>query len=134
MTLNVATHRRRRRKKAAGGPSALFRQRGRVAFDCEVAPDVRTVKADRDRLLQAIGNLLNNALKFTPDGGRMSLRAAEHEVLRKSVFTTPGLVTRLNTCLIFSTGSGEAIARHGTARDWGWRSVRVSSMLARGGS
>jgi two-component system, OmpR family, phosphate regulon sensor histidine kinase PhoR len=29
--------------------------------------------------LQAIGNLLNNALKFTPDGGRMSLRAAEHD-------------------------------------------------------
>jgi signal transduction histidine kinase len=40
---------------------------------------VRTVKADRDRLLQAIGNLLNNALKFTPDGGRMSLRAAAHD-------------------------------------------------------
>jgi signal transduction histidine kinase len=36
-----------------------------------------TVKADRDRLLQVVGNLLDNALKFTPPGGRVEVTVAE---------------------------------------------------------
>jgi PAS domain S-box-containing protein len=50
-----------------------------VAFECEVHPSVGMVSADSGRLLQLIGNLLNNALKFTPDGGRVSLCASQHD-------------------------------------------------------
>ena len=35
------------------------------------------VMADENRIMQVITNLLNNALKFTPDGGQITVKAAE---------------------------------------------------------
>lgn len=42
-------------------------------------PDLPPVYADRDRLLQVISNLVSNAVKFTPDGGRVSIAIRESE-------------------------------------------------------
>ena len=53
---------------------ALAAQERDIALDCAIDGDVRPVSADRDRLLQVIGNLLDNAFKYTPAGGRVSLR------------------------------------------------------------
>ncbi|WP_038056833.1 ATP-binding protein [Thermus amyloliquefaciens] len=47
-----------------------------VAFEVEVA-DLPLLEADPDRVLQVVGNLLSNAFKFTPPGGRVRLRAWE---------------------------------------------------------
>jgi len=54
-------------------------QERNIALDCDIDAEVRSVSADRDRLLQIIGNLLGNAFKYTPEGGRVSLRACERE-------------------------------------------------------
>ncbi|MEW5930807.1 MAG: PAS domain-containing sensor histidine kinase, partial [Gemmatimonadota bacterium] len=61
--------------------SALGEERG-VAVRSLVPDDAPLVLADRERILQVVSNLLGNAVRFTPPGGSITLRAdaCEREV------------------------------------------------------
>ncbi len=55
-------------------------QQNQIDFELETTPDLpATLIGDADRLNEVIGNLLSNAFKFTPRGGRIRLRAARSE-------------------------------------------------------
>jgi two-component system, OmpR family, phosphate regulon sensor histidine kinase PhoR len=47
----------------------------RQTFGIDLPGDLPEILADRDRLAQVLTNLLDNAVKFTPEGGRVSLTA-----------------------------------------------------------
>ncbi|HVS31746.1 MAG TPA: PAS domain S-box protein [Thermoanaerobaculia bacterium] len=47
----------------------------RLQIVCEIADDLPEICADRDRILQVFGNLIANAMKFTPERGSIFVRA-----------------------------------------------------------
>jgi signal transduction histidine kinase/CheY-like chemotaxis protein len=57
-------------------------ERHRHALSVDVAAGPLTVSGDRARLIQMLSNLLTNAAKYTPDGGRIALtvQSSEHSV------------------------------------------------------
>ena len=51
----------------------------KIDVSCEFMEDSCTVRADSDRIEQVVINLLDNAIKFTPEGGKITLESASKD-------------------------------------------------------
>jgi signal transduction histidine kinase len=71
---------------------ASARQKG-LRWTTDILPDLPTATMDPDRMGQAVGNILSNAIKFTPAGGQVAVTAkAEGSLLSIEVADTgPGI-------------------------------------------
>lgn len=61
-----------------------------IAVESSFAPGTERVTADRDKLLQAVRNLVENAWKYTPEGGRVAVSAERVAEGIRVVFANSG--------------------------------------------
>lgn len=83
-----------------------------ITLDIDVVPGPSTVFADRKRVAQVLSNLLSNALKFTPSGGRVDVRvyADDAHAIVEVKDTGDGIKPELRPELFECYRQGAAIA------------------------
>ncbi|MDI6871079.1 MAG: ATP-binding protein [Bacillota bacterium] len=115
-------------------------QAKRVTLEAAVPPDLPPVPGDEDLLEQVLRNLVDNAVKYTPEGGRVEVAAEQvsypdrrREVVVRVADTGPGIppehlprlferfyrVDRARSRQLGGTGLGLAIVKHIVERHGG---------------
>ncbi|GAB5403151.1 MAG: hypothetical protein Aurels2KO_13820 [Aureliella sp.] len=51
----------------------------KLNFTARIAPDIKTIDADKEKMTSCLVNLLGNAIKYTPDGGDVRLFAEQSD-------------------------------------------------------
>jgi signal transduction histidine kinase len=94
--------------------SEAFQRKG-VRLDASIDPSIPTFRFDYQKVQQVAANLLDNALKHTPSGGVVRLRAAPHFWERRVASTAPAeerrrfRLPRPNSVEVDVTDSGPGI-------------------------
>jgi two-component system sensor histidine kinase VicK len=117
-----------------------------IAFSFDVSPKMPVLKGDRDQVMMMFQNLVGNAIKYTPDGGSVTVRAdADERQFTLDVIDTGIGIAPAEASLVFDkffrsaderirgvegSGLGLAFARE-VARQHGGE-ITVDSELNRG--
>lgn len=114
------------------GEFSAFLQERRQHLDLDVEEGIEPVEADPDKLRDIVENLLTNAIKFTPDGGRVSVRARsqpEDRVLIEVADQGPGIDPEELPHLFKPFYSGADVMKHSTGVS-GYRKAGMGLGLA----
>ena len=99
-----------------------------VKFLSQIENCEEPVQADADRLQQIVWHLLNRAVKFTPSGGQVIVKAQGAGDEARFIVTDTGRVWLPNSCRTSSRVSGRKTARPRTKQpDWAQPSHRETS-------
>jgi signal transduction histidine kinase len=90
-----------------------------VNFALSYPVDIPCVYADPHRLLQAVSNLVSNAIKFTPAGGRVQLLATSVQDDVEAVRSASVSGVRF---VVSDTGAGISAGDLAHIFDWYWQS------------
>jgi len=87
-----------------------------VRFEQRIEAPGLAIHADQERVLQVLSNLLGNALKFTPQGGQVTLAVdRQGEEARFAVLDTgPGISREHLTCVFDRFWKGDTPGKKGT--------------------
>jgi signal transduction histidine kinase len=66
-------------REVADGVAPLARRERQIAVVASVTPDLPPVRADRQRVVQVLGNLVRNSLRHTPEGGLIAVRTERRD-------------------------------------------------------
>ena len=98
----------------------------RIALEADVPPELNAALLDPARFKQVLYNYLSNALKFTPEDGRVTVRSGRRAPASSAWRSrTTGSASRPARSRIYSPSSVNwtpARPRNTRAADWGWRS------------
>jgi hypothetical protein len=108
-----------------------------VSLITEVPGDLPTANADPNRVLQVLLNLIDNSLKFTPEGGRVCVRATcapdAPDVLRLSVEDTGCGISAEGCAKIFDRLHQEAGSTDASRKGLGLGLYLCKELVARHG-
>lgn len=76
-------------EQAAQEQRLFFAMRKQV-LRLQLDPTLPTINGDKTRLIQLMANLINNAIKFTPDGGEITITSRARDLLRSKQHTLQG--------------------------------------------
>jgi signal transduction histidine kinase len=54
-------------------------ERNEISIQVEITPDLPAIEVDVERMAQVLGNLMSNALRYTPAGGEIRLKAEQSQ-------------------------------------------------------
>lgn len=131
-------------ERTAASHAALAAQRG-ISLQTNIAPNLPLIQVDRERMAQVLANLVTNALRYTPEGGAVTLSAqqAGDQVQLQVSDTGPGIAAD-HSPFVFQrfyradasrsangeSGLGLAIAKSLIEAHGG--TIRVDSIVGRG--
>jgi signal transduction histidine kinase len=106
---------------ALGNALTLVRERAQrhgIALGLQVAPELGAIRADERKFKQILLNLLTNAVKFTPDGGKVEVRAGLRDgVLEVAVSDTGIGIAQADQAAVFE--EFKQVGRHYTNKQEG---------------